>query len=150
MKRVFLTALILFSTLQAYALEDYILSTDGRLNNITVENKEIIKIQPLITIDNSKNTLFITPLKQGETRFCVTKNEAEKHEFSVRITEDKAIFSKVSGFEIVAFDTPPVIWDFQLDLPPMLRKKDTAKEINIDGATVDTSILNKNEGEEDG
>ena len=148
MKKFLVIFLMLFSILQTLAFEDYILSTDGVLSEIRVENKDVIKIEPLVTIDNSKNTLFITPLKKGETGFSVLKNGNQKYDFKVSVLEDKAVFSEVEGFDIVGFDIPPVIWDYQIDLPPVFKNKNNSTtQVNIDGVAVDTSVLNENEGE---
>ena len=147
MKKSFLTiALILVSTLQTQAFEEYILSTEGRLSKINVENEEILKIQPIITIDNSKNTLFITPLKEGETKFSVVKNSLEKITFDVKIDEKKANFSQVEGFYIVAFDAPPVILDCNLDEPPMIKPEIKSDCINIDGAVINKNSITNEEG----
>ena len=147
MKKILVIILMFFSILQTQAFEEYILSTNGALSEIKIDNKDIIKIQPLITIDNSKNTLFITPLKIGETKFSVIKDGVQKQEFKVNVMEDKAVFSEADGFDIVSFDEPPVILDHQLDLPPMPKKKSNeVMQINIDGAVIDTNILDEKEG----
>ena len=147
MTRSFLTiALILVSTLQTQAFEEYILSTESRLSKINVENNEILNIQPLITIDNSKNTLFITPLKEGETKFSFVKDGLEKITFDVKIDEEKVSFSQVEGFDIVAFDAPPIILDCNLDEPPKVKQEIKTNEINIDGATINRNNLINEEG----
>ena len=71
-------SLIFFTTLQANAFEDYIISTNGKLSNILIENNEIVDICPIITIANDKNILMVHPLKEGITCFTVVKNNKEK------------------------------------------------------------------------
>lgn len=147
MKKSFLTiALILISTLQTQAFEEYILSTEGKLSKINIENSEILKIEPVITIDNSKNTLFITPLKEGETKFSVVKDNVEKITFDVKINEENISFSQIDGFDIVAFDTPPVILDCNLDKPPVIKPQSKTDCINIDGAVINKNNLTSEEG----
>ena len=147
MKKSFLIiALILISTLQTQAFEEYILSTEGKLSKINIENSEILKIEPVITIDNSKNTLFITPLKEGETKFSVVKNNVEKITFDVKINEENISFSQIDGFDIVAFDAPPVILDCNLDEPPVIKPQSKTDCINIDGAVIDKNNLTNEEG----
>ena len=147
MKKSFLIiALILISTLQTQAFEEYILSTEGKLSKINIENSEILKIEPVITIDNSKNTLFITPLKEGETKFSVVKNNVEKITFDVKINEENISFSQIDGFDIVAFDAPPVILDCNLDEPPVIKPQSKTDCINIDGALIDKNNLTNEEG----
>lgn len=145
-KCFFLIALISVSTLQTQAFEEYILSTENTLSKIFVENQEILKVQPMITIDNSKNTLFITPLKEGQTSFSFIKNGTENVSINVKIDEDKTFFSEIEGFDIVAFDEPPIILDCNLDRPPIIKNDQQTNNINIDGAVVDTKTLDKEEG----
>lgn len=145
-KGFFAVTLMLFSTLQAQAFEEYILSTKSILSEIKIENQEILNIEPIVTIDNSKNTLFIIPLKEGETSFSFVKDKKEKISFDVKIEGKKAFFSKIEGFDIVAFDEPPIILDCNLDKPPVIKKDQQANNINIDGAIVDTKTLDNEEG----
>ena len=121
MKKFLLLALIISSTLQTYAFEDYILSTKGKLTNISIEDNTIVDVYPLITIMNNKNTLFISPLKVGKTRFSVLKNGKEKVIFNVEIEENKTFIKEVEGFEMLSLDMPEES-NFVLDEPPMLRE----------------------------
>lgn len=145
-KGFFAVTLMLFSTLQAQAFEEYILSTKSILSEIKIENQEILNIEPIVTIDNSKNTLFIIPLKEGKTSFSFVKDKKEKISFDVKIEGKKAFFSKIEGFDIVTFDEPPIILDCNLDKPPVIKKDQQANNINIDGAIVDTKTLDNEEG----
>lgn len=145
-KSFFAIALIFVSTLQAQAFEEYILSTESILSKIKVENQEILSVQPVITIDNSKNTLFITPLKEGQTNFSFIKDGIEKITIDVNIGEEKTSFSEIEGFDIISFDAPPVILDYNLDQPPIIKTKQETNNINIDGVIIDTKILDKEEG----
>lgn len=121
MKKFLLLVLIISSTLQTYAFEDYILSTKGKLTNISIEDNTIVDVYPLITIMNNKNTLFISPLKIGKTRFSVLKNGKEKVIFNVEIEENKTFIKEVEGFEMLSLDIPEES-NFVLDEPPMLRE----------------------------
>ena len=121
MKKILLLVLIISSTLQTYAFEDYILSTKGKLTNISIEDNTIVDVYPLITIMNNKNTLFISPLKIGKTRFSVLKNGKEKVIFNVEIEENKTFIKEVEGFEMLSLDMPEES-NFVLDEPPMLRE----------------------------
>ena len=120
MKKWFITSLILFSSLQTYAFEDYIITTKGKLTDISIEDNTIVDVCPLITILNDKNTLLVTPLKTGKTRFCVLKNTKEKVMFNIEITGNKTIIDNVNGFEILSIDQPGT-GEFELDKPPMLK-----------------------------
>ena len=121
MIRKFLAVLIITLFVQtAYAMEDCIISTDGKLTDISIEHNDIIDVYPLITIMNEKNTLIFHPLKAGKTRVCVLKNNKEKVMFNVNITEEKTIIDEVEGFDILQIDTPPDIYEYELDIPPGL------------------------------
>ena len=139
MNKFLTTIFILCFSLQAQAFEDFILSTDGKISNIKIENSSIVNINPLTTILNEKNTLFIIPQKLGETSFSLQKNN-ETFKFSIKIDEEETTISEIDGFEIVSLDSHPVILDCEIDAPPEFKPKET---INIDGAIIDVDTLNE-------
>ena len=118
MKKCLVIISLLFITLQAQAFEDYIITTKGKLTDISIENNTIINVYPLITLFNNKNTLIVEPLKEGHTRFCVLKNNKDKIMFDVEITQDKTTIKDVKDFKIQAIDIPMAIREFILDEPP--------------------------------
>ena len=115
-------ALIFFSSLQAYAFEDYIITTNGKLTDISIEDNSIVDVYPLITVMNDKNTLMVSPLKIGKTRICVLKNNKEKLMFNVEVLEDKTLISPVEGCNILSLDAPLDDDEIELDAPPMLKE----------------------------
>ncbi len=122
MKKI-LAGLILLSAIPAYAFEDCLISTNGKLTDISVEKNDVADIYPVITIMNEKNTLYVHPLKAGETRVCVLRNGKEKVMFNIKITPDETIINEVKGFDILKLDTPPEPQaEDELDPPPMLRE----------------------------
>ena len=121
MKKLIIIFLIFLTSLQAQAFEDYIITTNGKLTDISIENNKIVDIYPLITIMNDKNTLMVSPLQEGKTRFCVLKNGKDKVMFHIEITENKTIIEDVEGFDILALDSP-MRDEFELDEPPMLKE----------------------------
>ena len=125
LKKFILILFMFFITLQANAFEDYIITTNGKLTDIKIEDNMIVDVCPLVTIMNKKNTLIVRPLKTGTTRFTVKKNNKENFIFHVYIEADKTIISEVKGFEILAIDTPPKKEELYLDLPP---KSNSVKE----------------------
>ena len=133
MKKIILTTLIFLTALQAQAFEDFILSTDSKISNIKIKDTSVIKINPLTTILNEKNTLFIIPQKIGETSFSLQKGD-KIFNFNVVVKDNETIISETDEFEIVSLDTHPQILDCEIDLPPVLKKKET---INIDGAIIE-------------
>ena len=118
----FLTIIfVLCFSLQAQAFEDYIITTNGKLTDISIENNKIVDVYPLITIMNEKNTLMVSPLQVGKTRVCVLKNNKEKIMFHIEVEENKTTIKEVEGFEILSLDSPNEE-DFILDEPPMLKE----------------------------
>ncbi len=118
MKRFLL--LLCLIILPAQAFEDCVISTDGKLTDISIEKNDVIDVYPLITVMNERNTLIIHPLKEGETLFSVIKNGKDKYVFNVKITPGKTVIDPVEGFDILQIDEPPEIYDYELDLPPGL------------------------------
>ena len=115
-----LIAIFIFClSLQVQAFEDYIITTKGKLTDIKIENNSIINVYPLVTIMNNKNTLILSPLKIGKTKFSVLRNNKEKFNFNVEVLENKTTISQVKGFEILSIDEPEDT-RFKLDEPPKL------------------------------
>ena len=114
-------SLFLLMPLASNAFEDYIVTTDGTLTDISIEDNTVVDVYPLITIMNKKNTLFFHPLKTGQTQVSVLKNGKEKVIFNVKITEFKTTVDNVNGFELLSLDVPPDF--FELDEPPMMYKE---------------------------
>ena len=129
-KIFFLITLISLFAPQAQAFEDYIITTDGKLTQISIENNQIIDVFPLVTIMNEKNTLIIHPLKEGITAFTVKKDGQEKFMFNVLVEEDKTEISPNDGFEILPIDEPPIIMDYMIDLPPEVNNKNNKESFN--------------------
>lgn len=118
MNKLLTIIFLLFLTLQAQAFEECIVTTKGKLTDIKIEDNTILNVYPLITIMNDKNTLMISPLKEGKTSFSVLKNNKERFEFNVEITKDQTYIKEVKGFEILTIDEPKTN-EFELDEPPI-------------------------------
>ncbi len=105
-----------------YAYQDYIVTANGKLTDISIEDNKVIDVYPLVTIMNDKNTLIVHPLKVGSTRFCVLKNNKNIVMFNIKVEQDKTQIDEVEGFDILPIDTPDGVRDnetFELDIPPM-------------------------------
>lgn len=121
MKKFFiLIFLIMFSSLQTYAFEDYIITTKGKLTDIRIEDNKIIDVYPLVTLTNKKNILIVNPLNTGKTRFCLLKNNKDIIMFNVEITENKTTIDAVKGFDILKLDIP--FEELELDFPPQIKE----------------------------
>ena len=126
MIKKFLTILFMLITVtSAFAFEDSVIFSDGRLTDIKIKDNAIIDVYPLVTINNDKNTLFVHPLKEGETQFCTLKNGKNIVVFNVKVTKDKTFVEAKKGFEILSIDSPA--FDYTIDKPPVKLKKDGAK-----------------------
>lgn len=121
MKKFLTIIFLLCFTLQAHAFEDYIIATNGKLTDISIEDNTIIDVYPLITIMNDKNTLIVSPLKTGKTRFCVLKNNKEKIMFNVEVLQNKTTIDDVKEFEILSIDVLQKEEELILDEPPLLK-----------------------------
>ena len=143
MKKIILIFLIFFFTLQAQAFEDVILSAEEKISNIKIEEDSIINVNHLTTIQNKKNILFILPKREGKTKLFLTKKN-KQYVFEIEVKKEKTYVEKKEDFEIVSLDTPPNFFDYQIDIPPIISKKET---INIDGATIE---INSERGEDNG
>lgn len=113
----FLTLLmLLIFTNGVWAFEDCVISTDGKLTDISIEDNKIVDVYPLVTVENDKNTLIVHPLELGQTRFCVLKNNKNIVMFNIKINETETLIDEVEGFDILTIDMPND--EFELDLPP--------------------------------
>ena len=121
MNRFFLLFIFFMLCLPVFAFEDCIISTNGKLTDIKIQNNDIIDVYPLITVMNDKNTLFVHPLKVGNTKFTVIKNGKDKYLFNVNAMEDLTKIDEVKGFDILTIDCPPNGYEyyFDLDEPPV-------------------------------
>lgn len=118
MKKRFAILLIFLSSFQVYAFEEIIVSTDAKLTDIKIKDNSIVNVYPLVTILNEKNTLFFQPLSTGSTEVYALKNDKDIVVFNVEVKYNKTIVDQVKGFDILALDLPPDM--FEIDLPPAI------------------------------
>lgn len=116
LKAVLGIILILNTTLAVQAFEDCIISTNGKLTDISIENNNIVDVYPLVTISNDKNTLIVHPLSVGKTRFCVLKNNKNIVMFNIEVKENETLIEDVEGFDILTIDIPQE--ELEIDYPP--------------------------------
>ena len=133
--RHFITLLIVshLISLPTWSYEDCIITTNGKLSDIKIQHNDIIDVFPLITILNDKNTLIVHPLKEGETKFTVIKNNKDKFLFDVKVKENETILKDVEGFELFTIDAPPNAYEYYFDLDePLAPDKDDDFINNLD------------------
>lgn len=119
MKKIVFLISLLISINSVLGYEDCLITTNGKLTDIKIENNQIIDVYPLITIMNEKNTLIVHPLGIGKTKFCVLKNGKNIGVFNVEVKEDETIIKGDDDYEIMSIDEPPSIYNYDLDLPPL-------------------------------
>ena len=121
-KKLLSAILLIFSTITAVqAFEDCIITSDGKLTDIKIEDNTIVDICPVVTIMNEKNTLILHPMKIGQTKACVLKNDKEIIDFDVDVRADETIIKEVDGLEILTLDEPDI--PLELDEPPILKEE---------------------------
>ena len=116
MYKIVIPLIFLLSTSTVFAFQDCIIESDGKLTDISIENNTIVDVYPIFTIMNERNTLYIHPLKEGQTRICVLKNVKQKVMFNVQITENETTIDDIEGFDILTIDEPPE--EIDIDEPP--------------------------------
>ena len=119
-KKFLILSCIFYTTLAVQAYEDCILFADGKLTDIKIEDNSIVDISPLITVSNDKNTYIIHPLKSGETKICVLRNDANLIDFDIKVTENKTSISEAEGIEVLTLDVPEA--EIEIDAPPLMLK----------------------------
>ena len=120
---IFTAAMLSCSAVFSY--EDCIIASDGKLTNIKIEDNTIVDVCPLITIMNEKNILVIHPLKTGQTKVCILKNDKEIIDFEVNVKDYETTVEEVEGLEILTLDAPDE--PMEIDEPPLLEE---GKEYN--------------------
>ena len=125
MKKLFL--ILCISILPAQGFQDCVISNDGKLSDIRIEQNDIIDVYPIFTILNEKNMLYVHPLKDGETKFCVLKNGKDIVMFNVKVNDDNTIIDEVDGFEIFSVDTPPG----ELTSNPVAEERECGYELDL-------------------
>lgn len=103
-KFLILTAFIIFS-LQAQAYDDYIMTSDKPVKSVKSSDESVVKIRPVFTIDNNKQTIIITPQKKGKAE--ITVNLVDKDvTVIVEITQEQTIFKADNDFTFFPMDIP--------------------------------------------
>ena len=98
-KKLLPLILIPLTTLSAQAYEDCVIMSDGKLTDINIEDNTLIDVYPLVTVANDKKMLIVHPLKHGNTRFCLLKNNKQLALFEVYVGELETKANAPDGFE---------------------------------------------------
>lgn len=106
MKRLLFIAVICLIPLQAYAFEDYIITSDKPVTSVISTDESTVFVQPFFTIDNGKNIIMLKAQKVGKAAVIIKINGREEA-VNVDISSDKTILSPVDGLSYFSLDTPP-------------------------------------------
>ena len=90
--------------------QDYLMTTDQKIQTVAIANPDIITISPFFTIFNEKNILLLHPSKVGETNFTIfLDNSDAAFHVSVKPTQKNSEFKTIQKgvFEIMLLDSPP-------------------------------------------
>ncbi|MCQ2753506.1 MAG: hypothetical protein MJ231_00485 [bacterium] len=122
-KVLFMCLFFVFGFLPSYAFEDCIVTADGKLTDISIDDNTIIDVYPLITIMGEKHTLMVHPLKMGSTHFSVLKDKKTKINLKVDVTD---VLTRIEcddkNVEIQTMDIPPATDNFRIDVPPYMMR----------------------------
>lgn len=121
LKKFALILTILSMPLTVHSYQECIITNNGKLTDINIEDNTLIDVYPLVTVMNEKNTLVVHPLKSGKTRFCVLKNNKNLELFEVSVTDFETRINAPDGFEVLSIDPPTNDFEFELDEPPEVK-----------------------------
>ena len=102
LKKFALILTILSMPLTVHSYQECIITNNGKLTDINIEDNTLIDVYPLVTVMNEKNTLVVHPLKSGKTRFCVLKNNKNLELFEVSVTDFETRINAPDGFEVLS------------------------------------------------
>ena len=105
MNKFFLSALIMCTTLQAYAFEDYIITSDKPVKSVHSSNSSVVSVTPFFTIDNAKNIILAKALNSGRA-VIIIKTEDGEQAVNVKVSKDKTVLSQEDGLSYFKLDIP--------------------------------------------
>lgn len=101
MKKFLLLLLIAIIPLQAFAFEDYIITSDSPVKSVFSSDDSIVTALPFFTIDNNKDTILVKAKKEGaaeitvslEDKYVVVKARVEADKTTLECEDEQlAIF----------------------------------------------------------
>ena len=118
-KIVLLICFLLGISLNANALENYILLSDNEISEITAKQDGIIDVSNVVTLTEGTSIATIKCIKEGRSEFQI-KNGDKVSNFTVNVTNKNTKISENKGYHIVTLDIPPELPPF--DFPPILKE----------------------------
>ena len=100
---------------KVFAFDNYVVHTQKPVNKVVSSDRNIVTANVLVTIMNEKDTILISPKKEGKA-FLIFEFKDETITVPVTVKKNRTVFKKNTGLEFVKIDSPPML--FQIDLPP--------------------------------
>ncbi len=100
MKKCLLILSILSVQLQAFAFEDYILTSDKPVKSVSSSDESIVSVMPFFTIDNNKDRIIVKSKREGNAEINVKRYDKDIV-VKVRVTPEKTVFQ--SGDDVIFF-----------------------------------------------
>ena len=119
MKKIALLICMLLFSVNANAMDNYLLLSDEEISEISTKNDGIVDVSNVVTLSEGNAVAVIKCLKEGHSEFQI-KNGDKVNNFTVNITKKNSKISNNSGYHIVTLDLPPELPFF--DKPPMLKE----------------------------
>jgi len=118
-KIVLLICCLIGFSLNANAMDNYILLSDNDITEISTNKDGIVDVSSVITLEEGHSVAIIKCLKEGHSEFQI-KNGDNVDNFTVNVGKKNAKISNNKGYQIVTLDCPPELPAF--DLPPVLKE----------------------------
>lgn len=105
--------------------KDYILTTEKTVYAAASANPAVVMVSPFFTIFNEKNVILIHPIKVGKANFTIfLDNSSTVFETTVNPSGTNSPLNYKKGdFEIILLDEPPVVEDFEIEAPPVIKQE---------------------------
>ena len=105
MKKFLLLLLITMIPFQAFAFEDYIITSDKPVKAVFSSDDSIVSVAPFFTIDNNKDTIIVKTKKEGNAEITVKRNDKDVV-IKVSVESDKTTFESGDEFVFFPLDKP--------------------------------------------
>jgi len=114
-KKFLLIIVLLVLNSPVYSLENHIIISDLYIKSVSVDNKDVISVSILPTINNDRHILILRGLQEGKAVLTINL-ENRQDTFDVKIKSDETIINLKEGYSFYTLDFPPEPLD--IDPPP--------------------------------
>jgi len=114
-KKFLLIIVLLVLNSPVYPLENHIIISDLYIKSVSVDNKDVISVSILPTINNDRHILILRGLQEGKAVLTINLDNRQDT-FDVKIKSDETIIKLKEGYSLYTLDFPPEPLD--IDPPP--------------------------------